>query len=228
MNRPCLFKGLRVFLWVLPWVALAVMLFQQPTPARLEGRAVAITDGDTFTLDTGAQRLKIRLSAIDTPEMSQPYGDQATQALTDWIAGRVVRVDVAGLDKYGRTLGRVYVHDRWWITSTDINARLVAQGFAWVYRQYNHDPRLIELETEARAAQRGLWSLPMDQQIPPWDFRHGKTVLSDAQRQAGCQPDKRTCKDMTSCEEARFYLTTCGLHRLDRDRDGVPCEKLCR
>lgn len=228
MKRPGLFKGLWVLLGLLPWVMVGVLLLQQPAVMRLEGRAVAITDGDTFTLDTGAQRLKIRLSAIDTPEVSQPYGEQATQALTAWIGGRAVRVAVAGLDKYGRTLGRVYVQDPWWITSTDINARLVDQGLAWVYHQYNHDPHLVELETEARAARRGLWGLPADQQIPPWDFRHGKAVLSDAQRQAGCQPDKRLCKDMTTCEEARFYLGTCGLARLDRDQDGVPCEKLCR
>jgi hypothetical protein len=33
---------------------------------------------------------------------------------------------------------------------------------------------------------------------------------------------------MASCEEARFYLTQCGLTRLDNDKDGVPCESLCR
>ena len=33
---------------------------------------------------------------------------------------------------------------------------------------------------------------------------------------------------MTSCEEAKFYLKTCGLKRLDKDRDGIPCEKLCK
>jgi hypothetical protein len=32
---------------------------------------------------------------------------------------------------------------------------------------------------------------------------------------------------MVSCEEARFYLTTCGVSSLDRDHDGVPCEALC-
>lgn len=52
--------------------------------------------------------------------------------------------------------------------------------------------------------------------------------LTAAQRPEGCQSDKRTCKDMSSCDEAKFYLTTCGLKRLDRDGDGVPCEKLCR
>lgn len=38
---------------------------------------------------------------------------------------------------------------------------------------------------------------------------------------------KSTCKQMSSCEEAKFYLNTCGLRRLDRDGDGVPCEAVC-
>jgi Excalibur calcium-binding domain len=39
---------------------------------------------------------------------------------------------------------------------------------------------------------------------------------------------KRTCGEMTSCAEARFYLEHCGLARLDGDKDGTPCESLCR
>lgn len=38
---------------------------------------------------------------------------------------------------------------------------------------------------------------------------------------------KRRCGDMLSCEEARFYLSNCGVRSLDRDGDGVPCESLC-
>lgn len=38
---------------------------------------------------------------------------------------------------------------------------------------------------------------------------------------------KRKCGDMDSCEEARFYLSKCGVRSLDRDGDGVPCESLC-
>ncbi|WP_353618593.1 excalibur calcium-binding domain-containing protein [Spartinivicinus marinus] len=40
--------------------------------------------------------------------------------------------------------------------------------------------------------------------------------------------NKKYCKHMISCEEAKFYLNQCNLTRLDRDKDGVPCEKLCR
>lgn len=38
---------------------------------------------------------------------------------------------------------------------------------------------------------------------------------------------KRYCYQMNSCTEAKFYLRQCGLRRLDRDGDGVPCESLC-
>lgn len=39
---------------------------------------------------------------------------------------------------------------------------------------------------------------------------------------------KRTCKQMDSCDEAKFYLSKCGVKSLDGDRDGVPCNSLCR
>lgn len=39
---------------------------------------------------------------------------------------------------------------------------------------------------------------------------------------------RKTCGQMTSCEEARFHLQQCGNGRLDGDSDGVPCESICR
>ena len=38
---------------------------------------------------------------------------------------------------------------------------------------------------------------------------------------------KTTCGQMSSCEEATFYLTQCGVKRLDGDGDGIPCASLC-
>lgn len=35
------------------------------------------------------------------------------------------------------------------------------------------------------------------------------------------------CKEMNSCEEAEFYYFECGLDRLDKDNDGIPCESIC-
>ena len=39
---------------------------------------------------------------------------------------------------------------------------------------------------------------------------------------------KKYCSQMRSCQEAYYYLQTCGLKRLDGDKDGVPCEHICR
>ncbi|MBL4659024.1 MAG: excalibur calcium-binding domain-containing protein [Alcanivoracaceae bacterium] len=39
---------------------------------------------------------------------------------------------------------------------------------------------------------------------------------------------KKHCSQMTSCDEATFYLHNCPNTKLDGDRDGVPCERqLC-
>lgn len=38
---------------------------------------------------------------------------------------------------------------------------------------------------------------------------------------------KKYCKDMKSCEEARYYFERCGMKNLDRDKDGIPCENVC-
>jgi len=38
---------------------------------------------------------------------------------------------------------------------------------------------------------------------------------------------KTKCSQMSSCEEAYFFLHTCKLTKLDRDKDGIPCESLC-
>lgn len=50
-----------------------------------------------------------------------------------------------------------------------LNQELVRQGYAWWYRKYSKDERLAKLESEARAAKRGLRSAPNP--TPPWDWR---------------------------------------------------------
>lgn len=38
----------------------------------------------------------------------------------------------------------------------------------------------------------------------------------------------KTCKQMSSCQEAYYQLQVCGCSARDGDDDGVPCEDLCR
>jgi len=135
----------------------------------LGGRVVATADGDTLTLLAPEKRqVKVRLAAIDTLERRQPYGTRTRQALADLAFQREARMEVQDTDRYGRTVGRV------WVGRTNINAELVRQEVAWVCRQYAHDPALLVLEQAAGDGRRGLRALPKARRIPPWEWRRHK------------------------------------------------------
>ncbi|MET3998854.1 thermonuclease family protein [Marinobacterium sp. MBR-109] len=191
----------------------------------MTGKVVKVSDGDTITiLVSGNNQRKVRLAEIDAPERGQPYGSRATQMLADMVAGRSVQVRSNGVDRYGRTIGRVFSSGR------DVNKSMVEMGGAWVYRQYMTDPDFLKVEKKARADMAGLWALPKSERIPPWDWRKQKRkpVISTASSNPSTCGTKSTCGEMSNCAEARFYLKSCGLHRLDGDGDGTPCESICR
>ena len=133
----------------------------------IEGKVVKIADGDTLTLLTSSnQQVKVRLAGIDTPERKQPFGNRAKQALANLAFQKQALIEVEAKDRYGRTVGVVFVD------GLNVNAELVKQGMAWVYRKYTDDKRLYTLESEAKQAKRGLW---LDENpIPPWEWRRGR------------------------------------------------------
>jgi endonuclease YncB( thermonuclease family) len=60
---------------------------------------VGISDSDTLTLLVDRRQVKVRLAETDTPELRQPWGTRARQALSDlgWRQeARVVVVDQTG------------------------------------------------------------------------------------------------------------------------------------
>ena len=179
--------------------------------------------------DDGRQfQTRLRLTEIDTPERAQPWGTRARQALADKVFRHQVRVLPEGKDRYDRMLGKIYLDGR------DINREMVREGHAWAYRQYLNDQSLLEDERRARNAGTGLWSLPLAQHVPPWEWRRGERrsnmpALASAPQTASFTCGQKTyCREMSSCAEARFYLQRCGLTRIDGDGDGVPCENICR
>lgn len=112
-------------------------------------------DGDTIELDDGT---KIRYIGINTPEVEQPGGKEATEANRALVEGKKVRLeyDVQKQDKYGRTLAYVYLED-----GTFVNAELVKQGYAQV-ATYPPNVKYVDLfqksQREAQAEERGLWA----------------------------------------------------------------------
>lgn len=149
---------------LLPLLLLFTLSAQAET---LEGKVIKIADGDTLTLLTSSnQQVKVRLAGIDTPERKQPFGNRAKKALAKLAFQKQVLVEVETTDRYGRTVGTVFVG------SQNLNAELVKQGMAWVYRKYINDKALYELEAQAREKKLGLWL--EENPIPPWEWRRGK------------------------------------------------------
>lgn len=191
----------------------------------VEGLVVEIVDGDTFTLLTPSkEQVSIRVAEIDAPERGQPYGTRARQQLAALIFNKSVTIQVQVVDNYGRLVGRPIVDE------VDVSAEMVRAGAAWVYRTYSEDVDLYELEKDAREEKQGLWGLSDFAQIPPWRWRNGERSIvdrTDVIRSFQCGA-KTYCRQMVSCDEAKFHLESCMLTRLDGDEDGVPCETLCQ
>ena len=129
----------------------------------LTGKVVKVTDGDTITILVENQQIKIRLNEIDAPEHDQDFGQKSKEALADLVFEKEVRIVTHGEDRYGRTIGDVFVGQ------TNVNEKLVEEGWAWNFLKYSKSKRLAELEKEARASKKGLWA--GNAPIAPWDYR---------------------------------------------------------
>ena len=153
-------KSLRVLL------AAVLLAVNSAAWADLSGPVIAILDGDTVDILVNNRPVRIRLAQIDAPEKKQAFGTRSRQALSEMVFRRVVTVAESGPDRYGRTVGTVFV------AGANVNAAMVNQGMAWAYRQYVTDRSIIQLEEQARAARRGLWVDPAP--VEPWLFRRNK------------------------------------------------------
>lgn len=144
-----------------------LLLITISSSSTLSGRVVGIADGDTFTLLTDENlQVKIRLHGIDAPEKGQDFGKRAKQELSTLIFGKTVDVIDKGKDRYGRTIGMVFLGE------VNINEEMLRRGMAWHYLKYDKEARWDELERQARDARSGLWVQPGA--IAPWEWRAAK------------------------------------------------------
>ena len=155
---------------------LVLTLPAQAASEPFSGVVRSVYDGDTLTVESVAQGVvKVRLDGIDTPELKQPHGIAARDALRKLVLAVEVTIVPLDKDRYGRTVGVVYL-DR-----MDVNAWLVRQGHAWAYLEYKPRPLLVDLEFVARMQDRGLWA---ERPQAPWDWRKAKRAADKAKREA--------------------------------------------
>lgn len=160
---------------------------------RVDGRVLAIEDGDTLTLrGAGGGDLRIRLADIDAPEAAhahnpyardgersgrhecpgapraapgQPGGAAATRALNTLApVGAAARAECYETDAYGRLVCHVFVGTR------NVNLELLREGLAMTApkARWIRDPASRTAAHDARAARRGIWQADSPRSPSRW------------------------------------------------------------
>lgn len=146
----------------------ATTLLTSDDAAQYQGRVVKVADGDTITILVDKRQIKIRLGEIDTPERGQPYWRTSKKALENLVAGKVILAEEIDIDRYGRIVAHVYINDIW------VNEDLVTNGHAHVYPRYAKSQSLYDAQDFAQKNKVGIWSLPENERMPPWEWRKKK------------------------------------------------------
>ena len=201
-----------------------------------------VYDGDTITLSTGE---KVRFLQIDTPELSpaECYGQEARSALVSLLntPGQLsLKTDpkLDKVDRYGRLLRYVF------IGKTNINLKLVEIGAAAPYfykgDKGQYSTQILKAAQTAKSKSLGLWKSCPGTQLTPND---AVTTLSTAvtttasasstgmkcdPNYAGCIPvfpPDVDCTDIKRLGLAPVKVIGKDVHKLDRDGDGIGCDK---
>lgn len=201
-----------------------------------------VSDGDTFSLSTGE---KVRLLQIDTPELSpaECYGDEARSALIALLSapgpltlGTDPKLDK--VDRYGRILRYVF------IGKTNINLKLVEMGAAapYFYRgdKGSYSSQILRAAQGAKAKSLGLWKSCPGTQLTPTRALTTTGVTAKVSvktsaigvkcdpNYAGCIPvfpPDVNCADIKRLGLAPVKVIGTVVHKLDRDGDGIGCDK---
>ncbi len=125
-----------------------------------------VVDGDTAVVHMNGVDTKLRLIGLDTPEVVDPrkpvqcFGREASAKAHQILDGQTVRLEFdpsqGTLDKYGRTLAYIFLHD-----GTNFNEYVIAEGYGHEYTYhlpYKYQKEFKAAEAAAREAEKGLWA----------------------------------------------------------------------
>ena len=188
---------------------------------------IKTVDWDTINIYNAFwNKVSVRMIGIDAPESStlrfwykECYWDEAKNYLNNLIWDtKYVSAEIDSsqweYDKYWRKL--LFIWKDW----VNVNQELIKQGFWYEYtynKPYKYQSEFLEAQNYAQTNENGLWAI----NTCNWE----RTPVI-AEKSYSCE-NKRYCSEMTSCDEAKYYLNTCWYTRLDSDDDWIPCEALC-
>ncbi len=204
---------------------------------------VKVIDGDTIEVNINGKNERIRYIGIDTPEMddNRPdikcFAEEAKSRNAELLnASFTLESDSSQTDrdKYNRLLRYVILND-----GSNVSEILIEEGHGYEYTYdipYKYQSEFKNAQKSAENELSGLWDpthscydKKQSTQEPVTNNSQSNTQNNQpAQGSSYTCGAKRYCTQMATCDEAYFYYNNCGLTRLDGDKDGVPCETLCR
>jgi endonuclease YncB( thermonuclease family) len=128
-------------------IASTIYSFSLAEGEKNTGVIARVIDGDTLELE---DRTLLRLINVNTPEKNNYGYQEAKDFLKQWENSSVF-LELLGLDKYQRTLARVYAPEY-------LNLELVKQGLASKYLVHDIEKReFAEAEKVAIEQEKGMW-----------------------------------------------------------------------
>jgi micrococcal nuclease len=230
----------------------APLVFAAPTISNpmIAAQIISIKDGDTLGVSDRENKVIVRLACLDAAERDQPGGYAATTRLKQLLpTGTQVQLQPVDTDHYGRTVAIVYRGN------LNINLTLIQEGQAVVNRKYLYNcpnsQDYLTAEIQAKHNKLSFWRIPKT--IMPWDWRkeikktpssihqptfpsnYGDNLPNSASLPANspknlpaCITRDCNCQDFATQAEAQrvFQAMPGDPFRLDRDQDGIACERL--
>ena len=130
-----------IFIFSLSIIAVAV-----------SGKVIRVSDGDTILIQSGSQKIRVRMYGIDAPELKQKYGEESKKYLEKRITDKNVDIKVINQDQYGRKVGKVFYKNK------DINLEMLETGNAWFYEYHaKHEKDYRKAFKNAKEQKLGLW-----------------------------------------------------------------------
>jgi micrococcal nuclease len=137
----------------------------------ITGKVISVIDGNTIeVLTSDNQKEKFLLAGVDSPELTQEYGERAKKFLEKLVLEREVKVTVQGKDRWGSYLAVIV------LVKGDVDPRveLLREGLAWTSEK-NPMPDLESHRVAAQEKGKGLWK--QDNPTPPWIYRRQQSML---------------------------------------------------
>ena len=201
-----------------------------------------VVDGDTIHMSNGE---KVRLFQIDTPELgsNECYAEQSRSELSKLLnqPGKLLLKSDPKLDttdRYGRSLRYVF------IGKTNINLKMVEIGAAAPYFYQGglgvYSKQFLKAAENAKRNKVGLWKLCPGSKLNPYSalqtdaFKSSQSASAALSNTAcdanygGCvaaYPPDLDCTDIKRLNLAPVKVIGRDLHKLDREGDGIGCDK---